>query len=415
MALIVKCQLEGSRGLAKIIAFHGLDYDVVVHPTIHGEPILTSQAFYYLEQLEAIAEIRFENEKSKLPDGQIEYLIDNYFFKYSTLDPESKISTKVTEYKYWRDDYNDMYARYDQTNRNVLILDKYNDDSVLSIEPLDKEDKTDFSDWCLVKNYSDEVIDRYVKSMAELVDKKILIQVLPTSEKDGYFGKMRLMECDDGLIDYHQAHLLDYRCSPRDIKPSQNFLTLKASTNNGRDVHIPVETVELKKIYDPILLSYYFSGLKELNPLLSYVGFYNVLEYYFEEAPKILKRTVRYEKEQLECVIDLLVNSKEIYKFFQCLSSEHKGYVQRAIKTSSNVDISGFNFDTEKNIGKRLAKWLYSIRCAIVHSKKSRRGKETSIFKPYSAESENIKISIPIIKWLAVNCIVKDNEINGKL
>ncbi len=414
MALNIKCQLEGGRGLAKIIFFHGLGYNVVVHPTIHGEPILTSQAFYYLEQLEAIAEIRFENAKSKLPDGQIEYLIDNYFFKYSTLHPDSRISTKVTEYRYWRDDYSDMYARYDQTNTNVLILDKYNDESVLSIEPLEAEDNTDFCDWCLVKNHSDEIIDGYVKSMAELVDKKILIKVLPTSERDGYFGKIRLMECDDGLIDYHQAHSLDCKCSPRDIKPNQKALTLKASAVKGRDLYIPVETVELDKLYDPILLSYYFSGLKELNPLLSYIGFYNVLEYYFEEAPKILNRKARYEKEQLECVIDFIVNSKEILKFLTDLPSEHKRFVNLPINTSSKVDISGLDIETETNIVNRLSNWLYSIRCAIVHSKKSSKGQETAIFKPYSEESENIKISIPIIKWLAINCIFKDYDLNEK-
>jgi len=414
MALTIKCQLAGSSGLSKIIVFHGLEYNVVVHPTIHGEPILTSQAFYYLEQLEAIAEIRFENHESKLPDGMIEYIIDNYFFKYSTLHAESRMSTKVTEYKYWKDDYSDMYARYDQINTNVLILDKYNDESVLSIEPLDEEDKTDFCDWCLVKNYSDEIIDGYVKSMTELVNKKILIKVFPTSERDGYFGKIRLLECDEGLIDYHQAQLLDYRCSPRDIKPGQDSLTLKASSMNGHDVHIPVETVELDKLYDPILLSYYFSGLKELNPLLSYVGFYNVLEYYFEEAPKILKRKAKYEKEQLECVIDLLVDSEDILNYFKGFSEEAKNLIKKAIITSSKVDIAGLNVDSENNMGPRLANWLYSIRCAIVHSKKSRKGKETSIFKPYSEESENIGVSLPVIKWLAINCIFKDYEINDK-
>ncbi len=410
MALIIKAQLSKSRGLAKVIVFHGLEFNIVVHPTIHGEPILTSQAFYYLEQLEAVAEIRFENSDKRLADGRIEYLIDNYLFKYSTLHDESRMSTKVTEFKYWKDDYNDMYATYDQRNTKVLVLDKYNDESVLSIEPLDDEDNTDFCDWCLVKNYSDSIIDSYVSSMRKLVNKKILIKVLPTSERDGYFGKIRMIECDEGLLDYHQAHSLDSRFDPRDIVPNQEDIILKAQYDNGNDVYLPVETVHLDKLYNPILLSYYFSGLKEINPLLSFIGFYNVLEYYFEEAPLLLGTKLKFERDQLECVVSWLVSHKMIYSFFNEKRNSFKAKVKEDIKTSSSVKIPGFDVDKSKNLVKDLSAWLYSIRCSVVHSKKSRKGKVVSIFEPYSDESQNIMPSIPIVKWLSIACIHKDIE-----
>jgi hypothetical protein len=410
MALIIKAQLSKSRGLAKVIVFHGLEFNIVVHPTIYGEPILTSQAFYYLEQLEAVAEIRFENSDKRLADGRIEYLIDNYLFKYSTLHDESRMSTKVTEFKYWKDDYNDMYATYDQRNTKVLVLDKYNDESVLSIEPLYDEDNTDFCDWCLVKNYSDSIIDSYVSSMRKLVNKKILIKVLPTSERDGYFGKIRMIECDEGLLDYHQAHSLDSRFDPRDIVPNQEDIILKAQYDNGNDVYLPVETVHLDKLYNPILLSYYFSGLKEINPLLSFIGFYNVLEYYFEEAPLLLGTKSKFERDQLECVVSWLVSHKMIYSFFNEKRNSFKAKAKEDIKTSSSVKIPGFDVDKSKNLVKDLSAWLYSIRCSVVHSKKSRKGKVVSIFEPYSDESQNIMPSIPIVKWLSIACIHKDIE-----
>jgi len=260
MAVNIKYQLSKSKGIGKVIVFHGLEFNVVVHPTIHGEPILTSQAFYYLEQLEAIAKIRFEKSDNILSEGQIEYLIDNYLFKYSMLHDESKMSTKVTKLKYWKNSYHDMYMGYDQTNTRALVLDEGNDESVLSVEPFEENDNTYFYDWCIVKNYSDDIINSYVSSMLELVNKKILIEVLPTSERNGYFGKKRILECDEGLLDYHQAHSLDY--SPRDVKPNQDSITLKASSENGFEAYLPVETVHLDQLYNPILLSYYFSGLK---------------------------------------------------------------------------------------------------------------------------------------------------------
>lgn len=413
MALNIKFQLSGGKGLSKAIVFHGLELKIVVHPTIHGEPILTTQAFYYLDHLEAVAEVRFENMEERISDIRVEYIIDNYLFAYSKKHDDSRISTKVTEPLYWSEDYSQMHLSYDRRSTEALVLDKYNDESVLSIEPLEEDDNTDFCDWCLVKNYSDGIIEEYVSKMNELIHKKILIKVLPTEERDGYFGKKRLLECGDGLLNYHQAQALDSSFSPRDIKPNQEQVVLKPYIDGGQDSYIPVETIHLEKHYNPTLLSYYFSGLKELNPLTSYVSFYNVLEYYFEEAPKLLDQTARFEKEQLRCVILWLKNNAEISAFLNEKGEDFKRQVRSNIITSTQVEIEGFDFDKSADLIEGLSNWLYSIRCSIVHSKKSRKGSPTSIFEPYSEESNNIQFVIPIIKWLAIACLEKDQEVGS--
>ncbi len=411
MALNIQFQLSNGRGLGKAIVFHGLKFNVVVHPTIHGQPILTSQAFYYLDQLDSIAEIRFETDKEALRDSEVEYLIDNYLFKYSKLHADSFMTSKVTDPKYWRDDYSDMYAEYDHRNTNALVLDKGNDESVLAIRPLDESDDTDLSDWCLVRNYSDIIISQYVSSMSELVHKKMHIEVMPTLERDGYVGKKRILECDAGLLSYYQAQSLDHSFSPRDVQPGQNSIVLKAYSENIADVDIPVETVHLDKVFNPILLSYYFSGLKAVNSLISFVGFYNVLEYYFEEAPIILNVAASNEKKQLKCVIEWLVNDNDISDFFQKNGADFVSQTRKNIETSSTIDIEGFDVGNSANLVTGLAKWLYSIRCAIVHSKKTRSGQDTATFEPYSDEAENIHDAILVVRWLSVACIEKDCEI----
>ena len=413
MALNLKFQLSGCKGLSKAIVFHGLELEIVVHPTIHGEPILTAQAFYYLEHLEAVAEVRFENTEERISNIRVEYIIDNYLFAYSKKHDDSRISTKVTEPLYWSEDYSQMHLSYDRRSTEALVLDKYNDKSVLSIEPLEENDNTDFCDWCLVKNYSDGIIEEYVSKMNELIHKKILIKVLPTEERDGYFGKMRLLECGDGLLNYHQAQALDSSFSSRDIQQNQKQVVLKPYIDDGQDSYIPVETIHIEKYYSPTLLSYYFSGLKELNPLTSYVGFYNVLEYYFEEAPKLLNQTARSEKEQLRCVILWLKSNAEISAFLNKQGEDFKIKVRNNITTSTQVEIQGFDFDKSADLIEGLSNWLYSIRCSIVHSKKSRKGSPTSIFEPYSEESNNIQFVIPIIKWLAIACLEKDQEVGS--
>ena len=412
MAINLRLQLSEGKGLGKALVFHGLGFNVVVHPTIHGEPILTSQAFYYLDEMESVAEIRFEDPRDVLDTHELEYIVDNYLFQYSALNAKSKISTKVTDPKYWKDDTLGMYMRYDQGNTEVLVLDMHNDESILSIETLEESDKTGFDDWCLVKNYSDEIIEEYVSSMSNLVQKKILIKAIPTPERDGYFGKIRLLECSEGLLDYHQAQRIDYSFSPRDVTPDQKEVVLKSQHENIFDVYVPVETIRLDKKFDPMLLSYYFSGLKEINPLISFIGFYNVLEYYFEEAPKIIERQAKNEKKQLECVVQWLVGDSEITNFFNEQGSDYKLVAKQEITTSTEVKVQGFNVEINERV-RNLSLWLYAIRCAIVHSKKSRNGAVTAIFKPYSDEADNLLHVIPVVKWLAVLCIKKDSEISG--
>lgn len=412
MALNIKIQLSNSEGLLEIIVFEGLSHSAFIHPTIHGEPLLTTQAFYYLEQLESVAEIRFEDRDIRLSDQEMEYLIDNYLFEYSKINNKSKISTKVTNGKYWAFDTSDMYAFYDQKNTEALILDALNDESVHAIKPIDPDDNVDFLDWCVIKNYSDEIFHSYLCSMSKLINKKVSVVVSPTSERDGYIGKARLVKCDYGLVDFYQAQRID-DLTIRDIKPSDTSVEIKSSASNTSLESIPVRRVSLNKKYNPTLLSYYFSGLKEYNPLLAYVGFYNAIEYYFEEAPILLGKTAKTESVQIKCVIELLVNNNEILMFIEGMDREFKKCLPLNIETSSGIEISGFAPANNNEYINELGRWLYEIRCAVVHSKKTRKGKQTALFEPYSSQTENIKIAVPIIKWLAILCIEKDFDLYG--
>lgn len=52
--------LTNSRGLGKIVFFSGLKFPIVITPSLMGEPIITSQAFYFMERLDSAAKMRFE-------------------------------------------------------------------------------------------------------------------------------------------------------------------------------------------------------------------------------------------------------------------------------------------------------------------------------------------------------------------
>lgn len=408
----VKLQLANSEGLLTLLLFEGLSHSVLVHPTIHGEPLITAQAFYYLEQLESVAEIRFEHGDTMLTHQQMEYLVDNYLFEYSKLNQDSKISTKLTQGKYWSPDVYKMYMQYDQRNTEALVLDALNDKSVHWIKSLDPDDDTDFNDWCIVKNYSDTIFHDYLKSMSNLLNKKVSVFVSPTEEADGYIGKLRLLKCDHGLIDYHQAQRID-GLTTRDIKPGCESINIKSNTSDTAIESIDIQRIRLEKEYSPLLLSYYFSGLRENNHLLAFVGFYNVLEYYFEAAPILLGKIAKSEMEQINCVVELLASCDDIERFISTLNPTLSTQLKSNIKTSSSVEIQKFAPGSKSENINEIGRWLYELRCAIVHSKKTRKGKDTAIFEPYSDQAQNIAPALPILQWLSALCIEKDHAFSG--
>lgn len=405
----LKFAVSNGRGIEKIIFFEGLEHEMVIHPTIHGEPILTSQAFYYLKNLDSVALLKFEMSAPKLSEEQVEYLIDNYLFEYSTINLASRITTKISDMVFWQDDYNEIYHHYDQANTGALILDEGNDPTVLSVEPIDEN--IGLSDWCIPKNFTDPIIENYVDQMHELLYKKVMIQVMPNEHRDGYLGKKRIFELGEGLLDLHQAERLDWL---RNFDKNADYHTLSSSYGSELDVDLPIEKVTCTKLYNPLLLSYYFSGLNDKKPLGSFVGYYNVIEYYFEEAPTLLNIKARSEKDQLKAVVQFLVCDADIKAYIATLSDADVAELSIDITTSSNVVIDALEVDSSDLVSE-LARWLYELRCAIVHSKKTRRGQNVAIFEPYSMEASRVKIALPLVRWLAINCIKKDYTLgNGR-
>ena len=408
MATNLRMQISNGKGLGKVILLEGLQHRATIHPMIHDNPILTAQGFYYLEDLDAVSSVRFESGEKVQTDHEYEYMIDNYLFSYALSNPASKLTSKINTYKFQVLDFNNSYAFYDNGRTAALSLDSNNDDAVISIEdPADPI--VDFSDWCLIKNYSGEYFHDYLKRMGELLNKKLNVFVMPSDLHEGVMGKERIVRCDGKIIDAYQAEKLDL-LGPRDISSADRNVTLKSSIGVTRDVEIPVEHYVCTTQYSRVMLSYYFSGAREINPLPAFVGFYNVLEHYFEDAPTILGVKAATERQQIEAVVRLVANASEVENEISLRDSD--GRVFRDVATSTAVSIEGLKIVVDDDYLCDLARYLYEIRCAIVHSKKTRKGAITSYFEPYTAEIDNIKVAIPILRWLAQKMIVKDQLLN---
>src|ERR1035441_9587753 len=94
-------QLSGSKGIRRLIRFRGLKYPVLVKPIVYGNPVLSAQALYFLEQMESVAHVRHEEEPSP---SELEYVLDNYLFEFAKRHPETRITSRTTEGTFWEDD-----------------------------------------------------------------------------------------------------------------------------------------------------------------------------------------------------------------------------------------------------------------------------------------------------------------------
>lgn len=409
MAIHTIFQLAGDKGLMKVIVFDGLSHPLVIHPIVHGEPLLTASAFYYMEQLESVAHVTF-NDSTVLRDEALQYLLDNYLFEYSKRHPTSRLTSRATSEHFWEENISSFYKWSDAQLTERLCIDSLNDSSVLSLTPVDPGDSIDLrSSWDIGGSYISEAFDRYQRDISDAVGKKISMRKIPSDYQDGYMGLLRVIKPAHGLLDFSQAMSLD-QLDYRTVGSTSSTVQLKNSSCDDTIRELPVERINCLKEYNPILLSYYFGAQKEDTPLRAFAGYYNVIEYYFEEAPLRLNRKASSELEQLKCVISFLSSESELTTAVGRLPPALKKSLAESLETSSEISISGLDFSLP-NKRDELARWIYAIRCAIVHSKKTRKGAAVATFQPYSFEAQGISRALPLLKWLCMLCIDKDQAL----
>lgn len=414
MALNLEYPLTSSKGLSKVVYFEGLDFSILIAPTIHGEPLLTAQAFYYLEQLESIVKIRF-NDMSSFPSDQsredlerkIEYIIDNYLFAFSKKYPTSKLTSKITEYKYWKED-NYTYYGYDENNTKALALDMLNDPSIIDLKNEDFPSKDYWYDWRLISNYTSDYLSEYIKSMQSIINKKVNVVLNEHIDLGTGEYTLPLLDCAPGLLTYDQAMMLDVLSTDRVNTDSDQILISRGIPSNNNFL-LDLEVFNVTKYHNADLLSYYFAGVREHLSISKFRSFYNVLEYFFEEAPLQIGETARIERDQISCVIRWVSNTIELYNFINSFGNEYISELETDLTSSSGVNITAISVSSD-SLDADIARWLYDIRCACIHSKKTRRGVTSARLVPYSQDESLVQVSIPIIQYLAIKCIEIDSH-----
>ena len=112
----------------------------------------------------------------------------------------------------------------------------------------------------------------------------------------------------------------------------------------------------------------------------------------------------------ISCVVRYFTTAQYLENFIKSKGSIYCKNIQADLMTSSGVKINALNTSVA-NLEKNISQWLYDIRCAIIHSKKTRKGNIETRFVPYTNDEKLVELAIPIIQQIAILCIEKDGEI----
>ena len=409
MARTVIQHVEGSTSLGRVVRFTGLSHDMLLHPIVMGEPVLTAQAFYYLDDLDVVTKIRFEKPHDEMSDDEIEYLVDNYLFEYSLIHDDQNWCSKTDRLQFWLDDPSEFYVDVDNRNTQSLVLDGAADPDVQYVAPATTT-VLDLSDWDIGRNCVKDRLSSYTNELSALMEAKVSTFILPNENRSGYRGNLRVIKPGGGLLDFRQALDLQH-LSVRSIKPQSTAVPLGPSCSERCQLEMSVEHVSAQRRYVPVLLSHYFSGLKEVNAMKAFLGFYNVLEYFFGEVPVQPTPGRVSELRQLTDLMQHLFNDHSLRALLSRSAEADLDRLAIDMPTSSGISIKGLDLRGEPCI--EVARYLYDLRCAVVHSKKTRNGRPTASFEPYSTASTSLQCVVPMIRRIAAASMIAEGTISA--
>lgn len=200
-----------------------------------------------------------------------------------------------------------------------------------------------------------------------------------------------------------------------------------------------------KLIYKQALIEQYHMAASSDDPLIQFIGYYHILEYFFEEVyKKELIRLVREEiirpefsvnnDSELAKIIDKIGNKSSSYTFanerealkltlmefividkiidkLTYYTNEYVDYYRDntvSFSGGSKVDL----MSDDKKIFEKLANRIYETRTSIIHSKSNElksENKKRFIYSPFK-DSEALSKEIPLIKALAEEVIINSAE-----
>jgi hypothetical protein len=189
--------------------------------------------------------------------------------------------------------------------------------------------------------------------------------------------------------------------------------------------------------YDKEALSlYWYARSANEMPLLQYLAYYQVIEFYFSTYSQIkAKRTIQNlmkspefnihndndiikvlsiakfsvgrgstsEISQLEATLKECIQISSIKEFFEKNENIKKNLTDKKHKT---LDLEPLSYDNDEMLIDSIAKRTYDVRCRIVHTKNENNFDNTKSIYPFTKEAKLLNCEIELIHYLAKQVLI---------
>lgn len=448
--------LTHGRGFKKILRFNyrvgpKLHFPLVVTPQIlsMGEPFFTRQALYFLSDVDCAVRTYSEEAGGGATspeaggDSEIRRIADDCLFEYSLRNPDSRLTTR-SELPPRRTRRESTRVTLRRPGLPVASYMAVDGERVLlstgaerSFEDLYHDFVGDFYDTDLGWRPIGEGAEAFPLGLcsADQEAAPVVFQELPyTYEEIDLLG--RILPIDPEMIG--RFSVSDFLKPETDESSQEAIVTLLNQPYMEQyerlppAKHLEQETINVGRTCDPRLLDFYFAGLRSLSPVVEYKNYYNIIEYYFEDAS-----LVRI-KAELDDILDKLREAEDIEVFTNLAKRLQPGaeqdQIRQVVQRHTSLDRLRSFFSTEipgpslshfenfngvingkevqkirignPDLQRLVADRIYAFRNAIFHSKRTFKGKETVVIRPCSQEEvEIVAHEVRLIKMIAQEII----------
>jgi hypothetical protein len=307
---------------------------------------------------------------------------------------------------FWKDNPDYHYFKYDWQMTECLVLDTLNDPSIIECSDPTHIDKESFYDWCFFKQYFQDAHHHYIEELKKAMTILATVETKEHSSLGNGQFTLPIIRTASQPLTLEQVEMFEV-LSPNEIKKDQSSVLVSRGIPSSHNFLMPMESIEAQIHYNAELLAYYFSGLRDYSPVSQFKNFYNVLEYFFEEAPSQLGIAAGFEYEQIEAVLKWAVLPNELISRLNALPKATLSNITKPQTTSSGEEIPALNL-LVVDLLKEYANRIYKFRNACVHSKKTRKGARTARIVPSTENETILSNELPILQWLSIKCIERE-------
>jgi len=211
---------------------------------------------------------------------------------------------------------------------------------------------------------------------------------------------------------------------------SRRLLTRKRVSNAREALQYP------RTEYDPAAISLYWYALSARGlPLLQYLAFYQVMEFYYPrysnlEARKRLMTifkdptfrgdrddqvdrvisallvsrsgAIGDERSQLRAVIAHCIQADEMRSYLTASSERSEYFTTKSSKRFHRIPLANQSADIRNDVADR----IYDLRCKIVHTKGDVKNGQVEMILPFSAEADLMFHEIDLVQFVAKSVLI---------